>query len=144
MRVSDYMTRKVFTLRSDKKLFAAQEIMNWARVRHVPVVDKDNRLVGVVSHRDLLHASLSAVAGPAPEVERKQFLSNIPIEKVMRTQVETILPEAPVQEAAKLMRTKKIGCLPVVSDGKLVGIISEYDLLQIIEEIPPSGKTEKP
>ncbi|TAK06950.1 MAG: CBS domain-containing protein [Candidatus Manganitrophaceae bacterium] len=144
MRVYDYMTQKVFTIRSDKKLFAAQEIMNWARVRHIPVVDQDNRLVGVVSHRDLLHASLSAIADPAPEVERKQFLSTIPIEKVMKTQVETIAPGAPIQEAAKLMRTKKIGCLPVVENGKLVGIISEYDLLQIVEEMPSSGKAAGP
>jgi len=141
MRVRDYMTKRVFTLRADKKLFAAQEIMNWARIRHVPVVDKDSRLIGMVSHRDLLHASLSAVADPVPEVERKQFLSTVSIEKVMRTEVQTIGPDVPVQEAAKLMRTKKIGCLPVIMEGKLIGIISEHDLLRIVEELPPPEHT---
>jgi CBS domain-containing membrane protein len=130
------MTQKVFTLRSDKKLFAAQEIMSWARIRHVPVVDKENRLVGVISHRDLLHASISAIANPAPEVERKQFLSTIPIEKVMRTDIQTIGPDVSIQEAAKLMRARKIGCLPVVLEGKLIGIISEHDLLRVVEEMP--------
>ncbi len=54
MLVRDFMTKKVFTLQIDKKVFAAQQIMNWAHVRHIPVVDRERRLVGIVTHRDLL------------------------------------------------------------------------------------------
>ncbi|MFQ5803491.1 MAG: CBS domain-containing protein [Candidatus Methylomirabilales bacterium] len=135
MLVRDYMTSKVFTIRVDKKLFVAQDIMDWAHVRHVPVVDREQRVVGIVSHRDLLHAAISFVKTDVAEVERKQYLGTVPIEKVMQTTVRTIGPDATVQEAAKLMRTSKIGCLPVVDQGKLVGIISEYDLLRIVEQL---------
>lgn len=136
MLVRDYMTQPVFTIRHDKKLIAVQEIMSWARVRHVPVVDRENRLVGVISHRDLLHASISSAAPRISRVDRLQHLGTIPIDQVMRTEVQTIGPDAPVQEAAKLMRASKIGCLPVVAEGRLVGIISEHDLLGIVENLP--------
>ncbi len=136
MQVRHYMTREVFTIQSDKKLFAVQEIMKWAKVRHVPVVDQAQRLIGMISHRDLLHASISLISTHLAEAERQQHLWNIPIQDVMQSSVTTIAPEAPIQMAARLMRKQKIGCLPVVSNGKLVGLISEYDLLQIVEALP--------
>lgn len=138
MRVCDYMTRQVFTIRFDKKLFAVQEIMKWGQVRHIPVVDQEQRLIGMVSHRDLLHASISMISTRLAELERQQHLWQIPVRKVMQTDVRTIAPDASIQKAARLMRTQKIGCLPVVSNGRLVGLISEYDLLQIVEELPDS------
>jgi len=134
MHVRDIMTVKVFTIGADKKLFVANEIMEWAHIRHIPVVDTSNRVVGIISHRDLLHAAISAVAD-APAVERKRYLGAIPITKVMRTQVHTVSPDAPVQEAARRMRASKIGCLPVLAEGKLIGIISEFDLLGIVEQL---------
>ncbi len=133
MRVKDYMTSKVFTIRHDKKLIAVQEIMTWARIRHVPVVDQENRVVGMISHRDLLHATISSVAAVST-VERTLHLGTIRIDDVMKAPVQTIDLDAPVQQAAKLMRASKIGCLPVIADGKLSGIISEYDLLGIVEQ----------
>jgi CBS domain-containing protein len=134
MLVRDHMTAKVFTIRSDKKLVAVREIMNWAHVRHVPVVDGHGALVGIVSHRDLLHAAISSVT-PESEVERTRHLWKVPIEPIMRTDVQTIGPDDSVQKAALLMRSSKIGCLPVVVDGKLVGIITEHDLLGIVENM---------
>jgi CBS domain-containing membrane protein len=134
MLVRDCMTPKVFTIRDDKKLVAVQEIMNWARVRHIPVVDAENHLVGMISHRDLLHAAISSVL-PISTPERRQHLGTIDIEKVMKTPVVTIGPDAPVQQAARRMRESKIGCLPVIADGALAGIISEHDLLGIVERL---------
>jgi len=61
MRVRDIMTTKVFTIGADKKAFVAKEIMEWAHVHHIPVVDSSNRVVGIISHRDILRASLSAL-----------------------------------------------------------------------------------
>ena len=132
MRVRDCMTAKVFTVRLDKKLIVVQEMMGWARVRHIPVVDQTGAVVGIISHRDLLHAAISAVA-EASKVDRDQHLATIPITVVMKTGVHTVGPDATIQEAAKRMREKKIGCLPVVEGHKLVGIISEYDLLGFVE-----------
>ncbi|ETW99858.1 MAG: hypothetical protein ETSY1_13345 [Candidatus Entotheonella factor] len=136
MRVRDYMTTEVFTIRVDKKLFVVQEIMQWAHIRHLPVTDRANRVVGIVSHRDLLHASISQVSSRLAELERQQHLWEIPIASVMKTAVQTVEPDAPVQEAARLMREQQIGGLPVVEDGKLVGIITETDLLQLVEQLP--------
>ncbi|HYL21993.1 MAG TPA: CBS domain-containing protein [Gemmatimonadales bacterium] len=127
------MTSRVFVLHLDKKLIAVQEIMRWAQIRHIPVVDRAGALVGVISHRDLLHAAVSAVANVSTP-ERNRHLATIPISSVMRTDVQTIAPDAPIQEAARRMRERKIGCLPVVEGGKLVGIISEYDLLVFAEK----------
>ena len=130
--VRDCMTAKVFTVRFDKKAVAVQEIMTWGRLRHVPVVDAHDRLVGIISHRDLLHAALSSVAD-VPAAERRLYLAQVPIVKVMQTAVTVIGPDASVQEAARLLRQAKFGCLPVVQDEKVIGIITEHDLLGIVE-----------
>ena len=134
MLVHDYMTPQVFTIRSDKMLVAVREIMNWAHVRHVPVVDAQGKLIGIVSHRDLLHAAISS-ATEVSEVERTRHLWQVPIEPIMCTDVQTIGPDDSVRKAALLMRRSKIGCLPVVADGKMVGIITEHDLLGIVEQL---------
>jgi CBS domain-containing membrane protein len=135
MLVRDCMTKQLFTIRFDKKLIAVREIMTWAHIRHVPVVNASGGLVGIISHRDLLHAALSSVAA-APEVQRAQHLAAVPLVEVMKTDVQTIGPEASVREAAAQMRKSKIGCLPVVDGGRLVGILTGYDLLGLVEEVP--------
>jgi CBS domain-containing membrane protein len=134
MLVRDYMTSQVFTVRFDKKLIAVREIMNWAHVRHVPVVNAAGGLVGIISHRDLLHAAISSVAA-APEIERSRQLGSVPLVQVMKTDVQTIGPDESIRKAASLMRKSKIGCLPVVEDDRLVGIVTEYDLLGIVESL---------
>jgi CBS domain-containing protein len=133
MLVRDLMTPKVFSVRVDKKLLIAREIMDWAHVRHVPVVDAGEHLVGMISQRDLLRASIASVSTRIADVERRQHLWTIPINEVMQTDVHTIAPDAPISEAARLMRMHMIGSLPVVSDGRLVGIITEHDLLKLLE-----------
>lgn len=133
MLVRDLMTPKVFSVRADKRLLVAREIMDWANVRHVPVVDAQNHLVGLITHRDLLRASISSQSTKVADIERRQHQWTIPISEVMRANVQTIAPDAPVKEAARLMRAGKVGCLPVVSEGRLVGIVTEHDLLKLIE-----------
>jgi len=133
--VRDFMSAKVFTVRFDKKLLAAGDVMKWAHVRHVPVVDEQGAVVGLISHRDLLQASMSTVKSGISDAEKRQHLWSVPIEKVMHKPVKTIGPGATVQEAAKTMRNYKIGCLPVVDGGKLVGILTGYDLLHLVETL---------
>ncbi len=139
MLVRECMTKKVFTLSVDKKLLVAQQIMDWAHLRHIPVVDRGKRVVGIVTYHDLLRVSISTIASQVSRVERDQHLSGIPVDKVMSTNVQTISPDATVQAAAKVMREKKIGCLPVVVQGKLVGIVTASDLLRVIEELTVKG-----
>jgi CBS domain-containing membrane protein len=136
-KVEDLMTRKVFTLEEEKRLFIAQQVMDWAHIRHVPVVDGQRHVVGLVSHRDVLRASISIVSSKVAKAEGQQHLTGIPVRDVMRSPVQTVAPDLSVQEAAKLMRRGKIGCLPVVNkQQELIGIITESDLLKIVEELP--------
>lgn len=132
--VRDCMSRPAMTLRADRNVLVAKEIMDWGNVRHVPVVDQAGAVVGLVSQRDVLHASLSSVEA-IPDAARNVSLCTIEVRKVMRSPVRTIAPDAPVQEAARIMRRQKVGCLPVVDQGKLVGIVSEHDLLRLVEEL---------
>jgi CBS domain-containing protein len=142
MLVRDLMSKPVFTIREDKHLRAVEEIMKWAHIRHVPVVDAGGRLVGIISHRDLLAAAVSTLATKISQVERGQHLAAIEARSLMHKPAATIGPGEAVQRAAHLMREYKFGCLPVVDDDRLVGIITEADLLGIVERLPDTALTE--
>jgi CBS domain-containing protein len=90
--------------------------------------------VGVVSQRDLLRASLSNVMG-LPRDEQEQFLEGVSISEVMSTPPISIAPETSVQQAAELMANHKIGCLPVLEDGKLIAIVTETDVLRVLASL---------
>ena len=92
MLVRDVMTPKVFTIRVDRKLRAVQEIMEWAHIRHVPVVEGDGRLVGVISHRDLLAAAISSLQVKVPAAERAQHLAMNEVRQLMHHPAATIAP----------------------------------------------------
>lgn len=143
MSVRQIMTTKLFTIRSDKKLFAAGEIMNWAHTRHVPVVDAQGRLEGIVSHRDVLRASISAVDTRIAEAEKKQHLTQITVAQVMQKPAHTIRPDATIREAAAALRAFRIGCLPVVEEGKLIGLVTAHDLLGVIAHLPAGTEADE-
>ena len=107
--------------------------MTLGRVRHFPVVD-DDKVVGVVSQRDLYKASLGSVMKYGEKAQRS-FLEGIAVKEVMCEPVITITPEASVKEAARLMMEKRIGCLPVLEGAKLVGIVTETDMLKLVAEM---------
>jgi CBS domain-containing membrane protein len=143
MTVRDIMTTKLFTIRADQRLFVAGEIMEWAHTRHVPVVDPQGRLTGLVSHRDLLGASISSHASNIAAAERRQHLTQIAVGDVMHTPTRTTHPEVTVQEAAATLRTFHIGCLPVIEGGRLVGIVTAHDLLGVVAHLPPGQDTQR-
>ena len=134
------MSRKVVSISADDNLRIVDEIMQLGRVRHLPVVRR-GQLVGVVSQRDLLHASLSNVMGLASE-EQTLFLEGVNISQVMSSPPISIGLEAPVQEAARIMASRKIGCLPVIEDGKVAGILTETDLLRYFAGVPRASANE--
>jgi CBS-domain-containing membrane protein len=131
--VSDIMTVEVTTLGRNDSLQVAKDIMTLGRVRHFPVVD-EGKVVGVVSQRDLYKASLGSVMKYGEKAQRA-FLEGIAIKEVMSAPVITIAPHASVQEAARLMMEKKLGCLPVLEGPKLVGIVTETDMLKLVAEM---------
>lgn len=135
MLVRELMSTTLFTIREDKRLQAVEEIMKWAHIRHVPVIDKSGRLVGILSHRDIVAAAVSTLAIKISEVERVQHLAASEVRQMMHQPTATIGPTESVQRAAHLLRAHKIGCLPVIDDGRLVGIITEADLLRIVEQM---------
>ncbi|MBT6488941.1 MAG: CBS domain-containing protein [Deltaproteobacteria bacterium] len=104
--------------------------MKLARIRHLPVVN-NNRLVGLVTHRDLLRAQVSSLTELTAE-ESKDINSHIPVAQIMTRQVMTVKPTTSALEAATIMAERKIGCLPVVEDEELQGLITEADFLNLV------------
>ena len=129
------MKDKVVSISADDTLRVVKEIMEHGSVRHLPVV-RGGDLVGVVSQRDLLKASLSNVMG-LPAEEQALFLEGVSITEVMSAPPITIEAEAGLDQAAREMATRKIGCLPVVDSGQFVGIITETDLLRHFAGLAP-------
>ena len=128
MTVKEVMVKEIATLDVNDELSLANDIMRLGRIRHLPVVD-GNRLVGLVSERDLFRSSLAQVLGYGGS-ESRNLMKALRIKDLMVKEVTTISPEAKLFDAVKLMIEKKIGCLPVVEDDRLVGLITETDILQ--------------
>ena len=128
MKVKNIMTTEVVTLKVDEELSLASDIMTLARIRHLPVV-KGDHLAGIVTQRDLFKASLATVMSHDFR-ETRDHLKKITIKEVMAKEVVTIGPDAEIHEAGHIMLEKKIGCLPVVQKGNLLGMLTETDILQ--------------
>lgn len=131
--VSEVMETEVTTLGRNDTLQLAQDIMALGRVRHFPVTE-DGEVVGVMSQRDLYKASLGEVMKYGEKAQR-EFLDTIAVKEVMKYPPITIAPHASVKDAARLMLEEKIGCLPVLDGAKLVGIVTETDMLKLVVEM---------
>ncbi|BBD07812.1 CBS domain-containing protein [Desulfovibrio ferrophilus] len=130
LKVADLMTQEVFTLRQSDTLKTARSMMSLARIRHIPIVGERLEFQGLLTHRDILTATLSQFA-EVDRPTRDEIDSGIPIVEIMRTDVTTISPDLPLQEAAQILLNHKYGCLPVVKEGLLEGIITEADFLKL-------------
>jgi acetoin utilization protein AcuB len=124
--VKDSMTREVVTLSPDETAGTALALCRDRRIRHLPVLE-GGRLVGIVSDRDL-RSSTPALGDPA----RAKALQEILVKDVMASDVVFALPEDPIEQAANTMRERRIGCLPVVEGGELVGILTASDVMDAL------------
>ena len=130
LTVKDIMTSEVFVLHSTQTLELVRSLMRIKHVRHVPIVEKDNTFVGLMTHRDLLAQTISHLAD-VDEKEQEYLDRHIHIMNIMKTDVVTADPEMDVCSAITILLENKYGCLPVVSEGKLVGIVTEADFLNL-------------
>jgi CBS domain-containing protein len=119
--VGQFMSTDLFTVRADDLVDLAASVMDWRHVRHVPVEDDQGRLVGLVTHRALLHLlSLG---------RQSQSDKPLTVREIMKSDPLTVSSTTPTLEALDLMQSNRVGCLPVVDDGQLVGILTSYDFL---------------
>jgi acetoin utilization protein AcuB len=140
MLVKERMTSPAVTVTPDTSFQDALKLMRDHKFRRIPVVDQDGKLIGIVSERDLLHASPS----PATSLsvwEVNYLLWKLKVADIMTHHVITISQEAPIEDAANLMVTRKIGGLPVVNGtGKVVGVVTETDIFKAFAEMLGSGE----
>ena len=139
MLVGERMSRPVITLTPDVPVQEALAIFRREHIRRAPVM-KGSKLVGIVSSTDLLHASASSVTSLSVW-ELHYLLSRITVSRVMTRKVLTVTEDTPIEEAARVMADNKIGGLPVMRDGVVIGIITETDLFKLFLEF--MGAREK-
>ena len=133
MYVSDWMTKKVIILYPDDYLSDALYMMKQPGIKHLPVL-KNGTLLGIISDRDIKEHSPSK-ATTLDIYELHYLLAKTKIKDVMKAKVITTDPGTPVEEAAMIMLDRNIGCLPVLEQGQLVGIISDKDIFRALVDI---------
>mgnify|MGYP001598133349 CR=1 FL=1 len=133
MYVSDWMTKKVYALEADDYLSDAITLMRDMGIKHLPVV-KGSKVRGILSDRDIKEFSPSK-ATTLDIYELHYLLANTKVKEVMRSKVITTTPDAAVEEAAMIMLDNNIGCLPVLDNGCLSGIISDRDIYRALVDI---------
>lgn len=127
VRVEQFMSTDLFTVHEDEPVDLVASLMDWEKIRHVPVEDNEHRLVGLVSYRSLIHLLAQGA------FSHRQ--APIPVSEVMKRDLVTVAPDTTTQAAVSLMKEKHIGSLPVVKDGRLIGIVTERDFMDIAREL---------
>ena len=126
-RIEQFMTSDLITVGPDEGVELVANLMKWKQIRHVPVEDSAHHLLGLVSQRSLI----ALIADRAADLGKRP----IPVREVMSSEVVTVTPETSTVDAIELMRKNKVGSLPVLKDGKLVGIVTEFDFLKIAGQL---------
>ncbi len=134
MLVKERMSRHPITIRPDASLHDALRLMRDEKVRRLPVLDKDGKLVGIVLEKDLLYASPSP-ATSLSVYELNYLVSRITVESLMSRDVITVTEDCSLEEAARIMADNHISGLPVMRGGTLVGMITESDLFKVFLEL---------
>ncbi len=127
VRVEQYMTTNLFTVHQEDTVDLVANMMDWESIRHVPVEDDQHQLVGLVSSRSLLRMLAKG--------RRGQDVAALSVKEIMRTEIITVAPETETVKAIEMMREHEVGCLPVIKEGRLVGILTERDFMVITREL---------
>lgn len=130
-KVRSRMKTELVTLSAEETLRDAVTLELQRKIRHIPIVDAKGALVGIVTDRDIKRALPSPLTGQLASEEYDSVLDQTRLSKVMTRDPQSVSPEAPLADAVKLMFEKKIGGLPVVENGKLVGIFTQTDALKL-------------
>lgn len=131
--VKEIMMGSPVTLRADDTLDLANDVISLGRIRHIPVLS-DGRLVGLLTERDLIGAAANRIFG-LKQKSKSALLKTVSIKDIMKKKVLTVTPDTPIKDAAHLMASKKIGCVPVLADGALVGLVTTTDILRYVESL---------
>jgi CBS domain-containing protein len=131
--VREIMMGSPVTLKPEDTLDLANDVISLGRIRHIPVLS-DGRLVGLLSERDLIGAAANQIFG-LKQKSKSALLKSVLIKDIMKKKVVTVSPDTAIRDAAHIMATKKIGCVPVVSDGNLVGLLTTTDILRYVESL---------
>jgi acetoin utilization protein AcuB len=139
VKVKEAMSKQPIVIQPDATVGAALDVMRAKRIRHLPVVDEKGVLLGIVTDRDLRHAALAPalderLSGRSLRRLRQaaDSLENLQVKDVMTWAVITTGPEAPLTYAALIMFESRVGSLPVLEGGRLVGILTEQDVMKAL------------
>jgi CBS-domain-containing membrane protein len=129
--VQDIMSSPVVSLLAEQTMPLVEDIMTFRHIRHLPVIDTRRRVVGIVTHRDLLAAQTSTLLGLSAQ-QRRARQQDVRVADLMTKHVWTVGPESRAADAARLLLDHRFGCLPVVDrEGQLVGLVTERDFLRL-------------
>ena len=134
MIAGERMTPRPITVKQDVPIDEALRVMRDAKVRRLPVLDKNGKLVGIVAEKDLLYASPSPATSLSIH-ELHYLLSQVAVKDVMTKNVITVEEDTPLEEVARIMADNKVGSTPVMRQGELVGIITETDVFKVLLEM---------
>jgi len=126
MTVSQFMATDLFTVRGDDIVDFAATLMDWRHIRHIPVEGDDGELVGLLSHRALLRLVATGRVGGKHKITVREIMTRNPV---------TVNSDTTTVEAIRLMRRAQVACLPVVDDGKLIGLLTEHDLIVVASHL---------
>ncbi len=131
LKVRDLMTEDVISVRPHDSLTKVYDLMDLKHFRHMPVVDEEGALVGIITQRDLVRGALGDTAS-LPVTLQRELLDRVRVQEIMNQEPESIDPDRDVREAGELMMEYKLGCLPVVDGDRLVGILTESDFVRYV------------
>ena len=134
-KVRSRMKTQLVTLKPEDPLRDAVSLEMQKKIRHIPVVDGAGKLLGIVTDRDIKRALPSPLTGALARQEYDDVLDKTAVSKVMTKEPASVSPDATLADAVKIMFEKKIGGLPVVENGKLVGIFTQTDALALCLEL---------
>jgi acetoin utilization protein AcuB len=132
--VRDWMTRRVHSIRPDARVVEAAAMMRTRKIRHLPVVERGGRLVGIVTARDLRQALFAPSVQDGLE-NLRGVLDSLVVRDVMTRGVVSVRAATSIREAARLMYERKVGALPVVERDRLVGLLTESDVLDGFQRV---------